>query len=229
MGKPSPHRMLLAGLGAALVGLVVSVVLVAGAWPGGSDAGDFGAMPGGSDSGASAPAREAVPEGPAGDGAAPSATAVPGRVPGPRSLSLPRLGVRAPVDPVGVADDGQVEVPDDPRRVGWYRFSPAPGEPSGSSVVVGHVDSDGRGLGVLVALADVRQGDRVLVRRADGSSVEYRVAARRSVAKQDLAASEAFRRDGPGVLTLITCAGPYLPDRGGYQRNLVVTAAEAPE
>ncbi|NSL42855.1 class F sortase [Streptomyces sp. 8P21H-1] len=140
---------------------------------------------------------------------------------------MPRLGLRAPVDPVGVADDGQVEVPGDPRRVGWYRFSPAPGGPGGSSVVVGHVDSDGGEPGVLAALDDVRQGDRVLVRRTDGSGVEYRVAARRSVAKQDLAKSQAFRRDGPGVLTLITCAGPYLPDRGGYRRNLVVTAVEA--
>ncbi|WP_413760557.1 class F sortase [Streptomyces sp. MMBL 11-3] len=229
MSKPSSHRALLAGLAVALVGLVASVVLTAGAWPGGSDTRDFGAVPGGGASAGSAPAREGVPEKPAGDRDSPGATAVPGRAPEPRWLSLPRLGVRAPIDPVGVAGDGQVEVPDDPGRVGWYRFSPAPGEPSGSSVVVGHVDSDGRGLGVLVALGDVRQGDQVLVRRADGSSVEYRVAARRSVAKQDLAESEAFRRDGPGVLTLITCAGPYLPDKGGYQRNLVVTAVEAPE
>ncbi|MFC8015496.1 class F sortase, partial [Streptomyces cinereoruber] len=147
----------------------------------------------------------------------------------PKELSVPRLGLRAPVDPVGVADDGLTEVPPDPDRVGWYRFSPAPGSPEGSSVVVGHVDAEGRGLGVLNGLNEVRQGDRVVIGRRDGSVVAYRVVARRTVGKEDLAESGAFRRDGRPVLTLITCAGPYLPDNGGYQNNLVVTAVEASE
>ncbi|GGV00165.1 hypothetical protein GCM10010275_43620 [Streptomyces litmocidini] len=146
------------------------------------------------------------------------------RVPEPRELSLPRLGLRAPVDSVGVADDGRTEVPPDPVRVGWYRFSPAPGSAAGSSVIVGHVDAKGRGLGVLYALNEVRQGDRVLIGRKDGSTVAYEVTARRTVDKEALADSEAFRRDGRAVLTLITCTGPYLPDAGGYQNNLVVTA-----
>ncbi|MFF5760462.1 sortase domain-bontaining protein [Streptomyces longwoodensis] len=145
----------------------------------------------------------------------------------PTRLLLPRLDLSAAVDPVGVADDGRVAVPPDPRRVGWYRFSPRPGASGGSSVIVGHVDSDDRGLGVLVALAEVRAGDRVTVERADGSRVHYRVVSRRTVAKEALAASGAFRSEGPAVLTLVTCTGPYLPDRGGYRNNLVVTAVEA--
>ncbi|MDT3726864.1 hypothetical protein ROS62_19085 [Streptomyces sp. DSM 41972] len=31
-------------------------------------------------------------------------------------------------------------------------------------------------------------------------------------------------RSGPPVLTLITCAPPFEPERGGYTANLVVTA-----
>ncbi|MEU5665544.1 class F sortase [Streptomyces longwoodensis] len=145
----------------------------------------------------------------------------------PTRLLLPRLDLSAAVDPVGVADDGTVVVPRDPRRVGWYRFSPRPGASGGSSVIVGHVDSDDRGLGVLVALAEVRAGDRASVERADGSRVDYRVVSRRTVAKEALAASGAFRTEGPAVLTLVTCTGPYLPDQGGYRNNLVVTAVEA--
>ncbi|QOV47818.1 class F sortase [Streptomyces chromofuscus] len=140
---------------------------------------------------------------------------------------MPRLGVRAPVDPVGVTGDGQVRVPEDPRRVGWYRFSPPPGASAGSAVIVGHVDSDRGGLGVLVALADVRRGDRVLVERSDGGSVAFRVVSRRTLPKEDLAESGAFRRDGSAALTLITCTGPFLPDDGGYRNNLVVTAVPA--
>ncbi|WDV34111.1 hypothetical protein OIM90_31470 [Streptomyces sp. AD16] len=40
---------------------------------------------------------------------------------------------------------------------------------------------------------------------------------------------EVFRRHGRPVLTLITCAPPYDPERGGYQRNLVVYAVPTQE
>ena len=33
-----------------------------------------------------------------------------------------------------------------------------------------------------------------------------------------------FARTGPERLRLVTCTGPYLPEAGGYQQNLVVTA-----
>ncbi|MFE6919225.1 class F sortase [Streptomyces rubiginosohelvolus] len=142
----------------------------------------------------------------------------------PRLLAIPRLRVKAPIDPVGVAPDGETEVPEDARRVGWYRFGPVPGSSKGSAVIVGHVDSRTQGLGVLAKLDDVRADDRVDVRGSDGSSTEYRIVSRRTVPKDELADSGVFRRDGEPVLTLITCTGPFLKDRGGYQDNLVITA-----
>ncbi|MEU2507312.1 class F sortase [Streptomyces sp. NPDC007863] len=112
--------------------------------------------------------------------------------------------------------------------MGRYRFSPAPGAPAGSSVLVGHVDATGRGRGPLAALADLREGDRVVVGRRDGTTASSRVTARRMIAKDALAASGVFRPEGSPVLTPITCAGRYLRDEGGYQNDLVVTAVEAP-
>lgn len=161
---------------------------------------------------------------PSAPGAEPSSSPSRPVIASPRSLVIPRLGVEAPVDAVGVASDGEAEVPDDARRVGWYRFGPAPGAAEGSSVIVGHVDSQTQGLGVLAELSDVEQNDRVEVRAADGATRVYRIASRETVPKEELADSGVFRRDGPPVLTLITCTGPYLKDRGGYQDNLVVTA-----
>lgn len=147
-----------------------------------------------------------------------------GPVAAPRRLLIPRLGVRAPVDPVGVGPDGQTEIPQDDSRVGWYRFSPEPGAGQGSAVIVGHIDARSQGLGVLAALSRVGEGDQVVVERADGSTLRYAITSRRTVAKSALAASGAFRVDGRPVLTLITCAGPYRRDHGGYQNNLVVQA-----
>ncbi|MEU6273768.1 class F sortase [Streptomyces populi] len=151
---------------------------------------------------------------------------IPSRTARPQTLTISRLHATAPIDPVAVAGDGRMEIPEDPRRVGWYRFSPPPGSRQGSTVLVGHVDSDGRGLGVLVVLNRVRPGDQVLIKRTDGTTVEYHVTSRRTIGKSRLAQSGAFALDGPAVLTLITCTGPYLPDAGGYQNNLIVTAAE---
>ncbi|MCF6525829.1 class F sortase [Streptomyces sp. JJ36] len=139
---------------------------------------------------------------------------------------MPRLGVRATVVPVGVTDGGDLAVPGDARRVGWYRFGGVPAPDGGSTVLVGHVDSRSRGLGALAALRSVRRGDRVGIRLSGGDREHYRVTARRSVAKERFPA-RVFRRSGPSALTLVTCTGPFLPERGGYQRILLVTAVPA--
>ncbi|MFB8775781.1 class F sortase [Streptomyces broussonetiae] len=141
----------------------------------------------------------------------------------PRRLDIDRVGLRADVEPVGVARDGSAEIPGNPDRVGWYRHGPVPGAPAGSAVLMGHVDSRTGELGAFARLVDVRPGDDATVRRASGPPVTYRVVARASVDKDRLPA-EVFARTGEPVLTMITCAPPFDPDRGGYQRNLIVTA-----
>jgi hypothetical protein len=143
--------------------------------------------------------------------------------PPPRRVLVPRTGLDARVSPVGVTDQGDMAVPDDPSTAGWYRYGPAPGSARGSAVLVGHVDDDTGDLGEFLALYDVRRGDRVEVHRAGDEPVNYRVVSRITVPKDDLPPS-AFRRTGAPVLTLITCAPPYAPEGGGYVSNLVVTA-----
>ncbi|WP_259408206.1 class F sortase [Streptomyces akebiae] len=153
----------------------------------------------------------------------PAAAANLGPASDPRRLDIERVGLSAAVEPGGVTPDGSAEIPEDPEKIGWYRFGPAPGEPSGSAVMVGHVDSRTGDLGAFAALFDVRAGDEVTVRRAAAPPVTYQVVARTQVDKDRLPAS-AFARTGEPVLTMITCAPPFDEDRGGYQRNLVVTA-----
>ncbi|MGW0501096.1 class F sortase [Streptomyces sp. NPDC003007] len=143
------------------------------------------------------------------------------RNPPPRRVLVPRAGLDARVIPVGVTGRGSMNVPGDPDVAGWYRHGPAPGSARGSAVLAGHVDTGD--LGEFLALYDVRRGDRVEVRRAGDEPVRYRVVSRVTVPKDELPPS-AFRRSGAPVLTLITCAPPYVPERGGYQSNLVVTA-----
>jgi hypothetical protein len=176
--------------------------------------------------GASAPAT-AQGSLPAATPTVPVRPAVPAPAPeriAPVRLAVPSAGVDAQVLPVGVAADGQVEIPEDASRVGWYRFGPGPTSEQGSVVLVGHRDSRSQGAGALFRLDRVRPGDRITVTLADRTAVAYRVVERRQYDKQVVPLAQLFDRTGSPRLTVITCGGPYDAQLGGYQNNLVVTA-----
>lgn len=147
-------------------------------------------------------------------------------VPAPVRVTIASIGLALPVRAVGVAADGQMELPANPAVVGWYRFGPAPGDREGSVVLGGHLDSREYGVGPLVQLRKLRPGAVIEIAAADGAKVRYRVEGVRDVDKQKLAIGELFARTGPRRLHLVTCGGPYDANGGGYRDNLVVTASE---
>ena len=152
-------------------------------------------------------------------------TVVP-RQPVPVRLVVPSLGVDAPVEPVGVRDDGQMALPEDVDRLGWYRFGPVPGT-DGSAVVAGHVDDARQGLGALAPLRSAEPGAEVVVTDAAGSASRWRVVSREVVGKQALPLDRLFARSGPPRLVLVTCGGPFLSGVGAYRDNVVVVAEAA--
>lgn len=172
-----------------------------------------------------------APASPTAEGpAVPTRDAAPAPVadaPAPVRLQVPALGVDTAVEPVGVAQDGQMAIPDDVARVGWYRFGPAPGE-NGSAVIAGHVDDREQGLGVLAPLREAAVGQEVTVTAADGTTTRWRVVSRELISKQVLPVDRLFSRAGPPRLTLITCGGPFLPELGSYRDNVVVIAEPLP-
>jgi hypothetical protein len=146
----------------------------------------------------------------------------------PVRLVVPDIGIDAPVDPVGVTPDGSLQLPDDVHRVGWYRFGPLPGQPQGSAVLAGHVDSWDQGLGALGRLRSVEPGQRIAVTDAAGHTTRWRVVTRQLVVKQQLPLAGLFTRSGPPRLVLLTCGGPFDERQRSYSDNLVVVAVPAP-
>jgi hypothetical protein len=143
--------------------------------------------------------------------------------PPPVGIVIPGIGLEARVVRVGVdRRTGGVEVPPDVHTVGWYRYSPTPGEP-GSSVLLGHVDSRTQGPGAFFHLASLEPGTKIRVLLADRSSRSFRVVARRSYLKSRLPAA-VFAQAGRPVLTLVTCGGPFDASIGHYRDNVVVYA-----
>lgn len=139
----------------------------------------------------------------------------------PESLTLPG-GDSAEVLPARTVD-GELKVPERVRHVGWWDGSSYAGDPFGTTVIAGHVDSATEGVGFFARLLKTKVGDRVTL-RGDGHRAAYRVVSVRLVAKQALSSqSRAFDQTGDHRLVLITCAGSYDASRGGYSSNLVVT------
>ena len=148
----------------------------------------------------------------------------PDRTPRPVELRIPAIDVRVAVDVVGLDAAGQVAVPVDVARSGWYRFSAKPGSGEGSTVIVGHVDGVDQGAGAFYDLRSLNPGDTVTLTRADDRQVTYEVVARERFDKDRVPLRELFSRSGPERLTLITCGGPFDPASLEYTDNIVVTA-----
>jgi LPXTG-site transpeptidase (sortase) family protein len=141
----------------------------------------------------------------------------------PTEVLLPG-GSHAPVLPASTVD-GQLVVPERVQRVGWWDGGAEAGDPFGSVVLAGHVDSATDGIGYFARLLKVKAGE-VVVLRGDGHSASYKVNSVVSVPKNALATeSGAFDQTGDHRLVLITCTGAYDRARGGYEQNLVVSAA----
>ncbi len=143
---------------------------------------------------------------------------------GPVEVLVRSVSIEADVRPVGVAADGQMQLPANPAVLGWYRFGAAPAAGAGSVVLGGHLDSRRFGLGPLVGLREVVVGDRVTLRMSDGRRLEYVVRRLDRYDRRRLPA-DVFARTGPERLRLVTCSGEFDPDAGGYRENLVVTAS----
>ncbi|NCT92422.1 class F sortase [Cellulomonas sp. APG4] len=143
----------------------------------------------------------------------------------PVDLSIPSLDVSLPIDEVGVAEDGQMEIPPLAERGGWYRYGAAPGDPEGTAVIAAHVDSvASAGVGPFARLGEAQVGDEVQVVRADGAVVTYAVTGVERIAKPAVEWPDVFVRGGPARLVLVTCGGTFQRQARSYSDNVIVTA-----
>ena len=139
----------------------------------------------------------------------------------PVRLEIPKIGVASSVIPLGRAADGTVEVP--PWKVaGWYARGPRPGDP-GSAVILGHVDSTG-GPAVFFRLRELRRGDRIEVRRADGSRVRFVVQRTAQYDKRRFPTDDVYYPTLTPALRLVTCGGEFDYTSGHYRSNIIVFA-----
>ena len=155
---------------------------------------------------------------------APPQSAVPAAVASPVSLTIPLIGVKTNLIRLGLQADGALQVPSTTAVAGWYTGSPRPGS-IGSAVIVGHVDSF-HGPGVFFRLPKLSRGDKIYVRRADGTMVVFRVTEVQTYLKDHFPTQSVYGPTPDAELRLITCGGTFDSTTGHYLSNIVVYATQ---
>ena len=142
------------------------------------------------------------------------------------AVRIDAIGASSSLVPLGVNSDRSVEVPSlsTPEQAGYYRFGPLPGD-AGPSVILGHVNGDGRP-GVFSRLAEVRPGDRVTVERA-GRTYGFVVTRVISVDKDAFPTRDVYGNTAGPELRLITCGGRLDAAAGRYLDQVIVFATPA--
>ncbi|GII58144.1 hypothetical protein Pth03_65330 [Planotetraspora thailandica] len=142
----------------------------------------------------------------------------------PKRLIIPKLGVNAPVESVGLDKGGAIETPaiNDANLVGWYRGGPTPGE-AGPAVMLGHKDTVSRSA-VFSRLYQIRSGDTIEVVRLDGTTAIFTVGGVEQANKQTFPTDRVYGSRVDAELRLITCGGAYNQTTGHYLDNIIVYA-----
>lgn len=140
----------------------------------------------------------------------------------PAVVTIPKIGLEAPVVSVGLEEDGAMAAPTDPDTVGWYELGPGLGVP-GNAILAGHVDWGGR-LRTFGQLRRLEPGDMVSVTDLSGAAYRYRVTWTQLFDADTAPVEEVFAQSMEQEVTLITCGGVFDPATRQYLGRLVVRA-----
>ena len=140
----------------------------------------------------------------------------------PTDISIPAIGVSSGFEELGIGDNGEMEAPSDPSKVGWFTGAHTPGAP-GVSVVAGHVTWN-REPTVFFKLGQLQRGDEITVTRRDGSRATFGVQRMSTFPKDAFPSNQVYAASDTPQLVLITCGGAYSQRTHSYDSNVIVWA-----
>ncbi len=144
----------------------------------------------------------------------------------PERLEVPSIELDEQLIDLGINEEnGELEVPEDHDRVGWFTGGGKPGE-TYPTVLAGHVDSR-EGPAVFARLTELQPGQEFSVDTADGTTHTYRVdEVRDGPQNEDFPTDDVYGETEDSEIRLITCTGAYDSSIGRYTENRVVFAKE---
>jgi hypothetical protein len=148
----------------------------------------------------------------------------------PNRIDIPRLKAVAPIVKVGTTPDRELQIPLNPKVVGWWSPGAKPGATKGTAILAGHINYAGVD-GTLSRIGDLRPGDEVDIygtqNAGDKAKVKFSVTGVRTYHKTKLPYQEIFDQASVGRIAIVTCGGPFDASTGNYLDNIVVFAVPA--
>ena len=141
----------------------------------------------------------------------------------PVRLEIPKIGVDAALDYVGITSQGELGVPTGPANAGWYDLGPRPGE-KGNAVIDGHFGYKDHIPAVFDNLHALQKGDKLYVKDIRGITVTFLVRELRTYGPADYVPAVFRSSDGKAHLNLITCEGTWNQTQKSFSNRLVVFA-----
>ncbi|MBX4200054.1 class F sortase [Candidatus Parcubacteria bacterium] len=135
-------------------------------------------------------------------------------------LVIPKIGVDANIQSVGLGKGGSIGIPTNFTDVAWYNGSAKLGT-SGVSIIDGHLDGRYTPRAVFYDLSQLAPGDTVKVVTND-KTYTYKVS---HIEVYDYKSNpdEIFKNgDSKGHLNLITCTGDWVKNEKTYDERVVV-------
>jgi sortase (surface protein transpeptidase) len=140
----------------------------------------------------------------------------------PLYVNIPAIGVGSELIELGIATDGELEVPTDFNQAGWFSGGAVPGEP-GPAVIAGHLDSV-LGPAIFWKLSLLKPGDIVKILRRDSKVLTFSVTWIDRVRKDYFPSDQVYGPTPNSELRLITCGGTFNKSVRSYNDNTIVYA-----
>lgn len=138
----------------------------------------------------------------------------------PLRLIIEKIKVSAPVENVGLTQSGDMGVPSQANKVGWYEHGPRPGE-LGAAVLDGHVDGMKGEPDIFADLHKLQKGDTFQVIDDTGTTSSFVITDTRTYNQEEKPA-EVFTASVGMHVNLITCAGAWDKKQHRFTKRLVV-------
>ncbi len=139
----------------------------------------------------------------------------------PTKIIIPALSLEADVEPEGVTKAGNMDVPANWNKTGWYALGYHPGE-NGNAVIAGHVDNNLGLPAVFYYIKDLKPGNEIILLDKNGNKQTFAVDTSEAVSVVHPPLERIFGPSDAPHLNLITCTGPWNKKTRSYDERMVV-------
>lgn len=143
-------------------------------------------------------------------------TVVPGI---PKYIRIPKLGLQATIQSVGLNKQGNMAGPDRLTDAAWYKPGPRPGD-VGNAVIAGHYGKPHQA--AFWNLGQLKSGDKVEVIDASRQVLRFTVVDTERVSPNEARRQRIFGASHEKHLNLITCDGTWDTQTHSYDLRLIV-------